>query len=426
MTHRLLAPGSADADQLLSLPHAHSETRGTTQVLVNQSTQPTPVPRAVPFARTAVCHEARNAVLEVLDSGWITTGGQVVAFEEEFAQYVGAPRAVAVSSCTAALELALRALRLPSGSKVLVSANTFCGAAHAIMHAGLTPVLVDVDEELGMPTPATTAAAVAGAGGADAMMVVHLGGLAADVRALAVAADLPLTRVIEDAAHALGTVTADGPVGSLSRATCFSFYATKNLPIGEGGMLTTSDDELADDVHRARLHGMTKDAWRRYLPGGGWQYDVENAGLKANMTDVQAAIGRAQLAHLDDWQDVRHRLAARYDELLGQVTGIRVPPRSADSTHAWHLYAVRVDSAFGMSRDELSSRLGDAGIGTSVHFIPLHRLSWFARNAVVPAGGLPGADAVFARTLSLPFHQLLTHDDVDAVCATVSSLGGNT
>jgi dTDP-4-amino-4,6-dideoxygalactose transaminase len=383
-----------------------------------------PAVRSVPFARTPVCDEARAAVAAVLDSGWLTTGQQVADFEREFAEYVGAPQAVAVSSCTAALELALRGMRLPAGSKVLISANTFCGAAHAIIHAGLVPVLVDVDDELAMPTPATTAAAVAAAGGVEAMVVVHLGGLAADVRALAASADLPLTRVVEDAAHALGTVTRDGHVGALSRATCFSFYATKNLPIGEGGMLTTGDSELADAVQAARLHGMTRDAWRRYLPGGGWKYDVLADGVKANMTDVQAAIGRAQLRHLAQWQAARRRLAARYDLLLEQVGGIRLPPRSLNSVHAWHLYSIRIDSEFGLPRDAVRDRLAESGIGSSVHFIPLHQLTWFSRNAVIPPDGLPGADEVFARTLSLPFHPLLSNDDVDAVCVLLASLGG--
>ena len=392
-------------------------------MLLDQLTQAAPTVHAVPFARTPVCDEARDAVNAVLESGWLTTGQEVADFEREFADYIGARRAVAVTSCTAALELALRNMHLPAGSRVAVSANTFCGAAHAIIHAGLVPVLVDVDDESAMPTPATTAEAVAAARGVAAMVVVHLGGLAADVPALAAAADLPMTRIVEDAAHALGTVTRDGHVGALSRAACYSFYATKNLPIGEGGMLTTSDDELADGVLSSRLHGMTKDAWRRYLPGGGWNYDVLGDGVKANMTDVQAAIGRAQLKHLATWQGARRRLAARYDAYLEQVPGIRLPPRSPSSIHAWHLYAIRIDSEFGLARDEVCRRLAEDGIGTSVHFIPLHRLTWFSLNAIVPPAGLPGADTVFAGTLSLPFHPLLSDDEVDRVCWALGAMG---
>lgn len=377
----------------------------------------------VPFARTHISSEARAAVQRVLESGWVTTGAEVGEFEREFAHHVGAPRAVAVSSCTAAIELALRALQVRPGGRVLVSAMTFCGAVHAIKHAGLCPVLVDVDPVTAMPSPATTAAAVRSVGKADAMLVVHLAGLPAAVAELAEAAGLPLDLVVEDAAHALGTRVGGDNVGTISRATCFSFYATKNLPIGEGGMVTTADDELADRLLQARLHGMSKDAWRRYLPGGGWRYDVEAPGLKANMTDVQAAIGRAQLRHFTAWQRRRAELAARYDAGLAGEKGIALPPRPLQGRHAWHLYVVRVGDGFGVTRDELVDMLGEQGIGTSVHFIPLHQMTYFRQASVVPADGLPGADRVFEQILSLPMHQLLSDDDVDGVCAAIRRIG---
>src|SRR6478609_4447650 len=267
--------------------------------------------RPVPFTRAYICPDARAAADEVLASGWVTTGRQVVEFEQEFARYVGARRAVAVSSCTAALELSLRALRLERGSRVVMSTMTFCGAATAIVHAGLQPVLADVDPCTGMPSPATISKVVDEVGGVSAMVVVHLGGLPTNVAELARAASLPLERVVEDAAHALGTSVGDDAVGTISRATCFSFYATKNLPIGEGGMVTTDDEDLALFCQRARLHGMTADAWRRYLPGGSWRYTVDEAGLKANLTDLQSAIGSAQLRHLPEWQRRREQIADR-------------------------------------------------------------------------------------------------------------------
>ena len=350
---------------------------------------------AYSFSRTQICEEARQAVQQVLVSGWVTSGQQVVEFEREFAEHVGATRAIAVSSCTAALELALRALRLPAGSRVLMSTITFCGAAAAIVHAGLQPVLADVDPNTAMPSPATVAAAARSVGGVQAMVVVHLGGLPTRVGELAEAAGLTLEYVVEDAAHALGAVVGDQVVGTISRATCFSFYATKNLAIGEGGMLTTEDDELADAVSRARLHGLSKDAWRRYLPGGTWRYDVEDDGIKANMTDVQAAIGRAQLRRFEATQARRARTAARYDSLVVDIPGITMPLRPMSGTHAWHLYAVRVRPSFGVSRDGLITALAERGIGTSVHFIPVHRLTWYGRVCLQPPGGFPGAEAVF-------------------------------
>jgi len=382
-----------------------------------------PAPTRIPFTRTGIWPEAIEAVADVLRSGWVTSGGQVIEFEREFADYVGAEHALAVSSCTAAIELALRALDLPPRAKVLMSTMTFCGAAGAICHAGHVPVLADVDPATGMPSPATARAAARSVGGVDALVVVHLGGLATDVEALAEAAGVDLAYVIEDAAHAFGTFVGDRAVGTISRATCFSFYATKNLPIGEGGMVTTQDEALADRIRCTRLHGMSRDAWRRYLPGGGWRYDVDADGLKANMTDIQAAIGRAQLRHFDAMQDRRADVARRYDERLGGLPGLGLPPRSPQGTHAWHLYAVRVRPEFGMARDEVISHLQDRGIGTSVHFIPVHLLTWYRHECILPTGGFPGAEAVFTETLSLPLDHVISDEEVDAVCATITELG---
>ena len=366
--------------------------------------------------------EARAAADRVLASGWVTTGRETELFEQEFAAWVGAEHGIAVSSCTAAIELSLRALHLPPGAAVLVSTMTFSGAVHAIVHAGLRPVLVDIDAETGMPTPETTRrSADASGGGAGAMLVLHLGGYPADIAPLAAAAGLPMSLVVEDAAHALGAWFDNDPVGRLSHATCFSFYATKNLPIGEGGMITTDDPELAAWVRRGRLHGMSTDAWRRYLPGGTWRYTVEQDGIKANMTDLQAAIGRAQLQHLGDWQLRRTEIARRYHERLRDVPGLALPPWPDRGRHAWHLFAVRVRPEFGISRDELITRLGAQHIGTSVHFIPVHRLPYFDGVAEVPNGGLPVADAVFEQVVSLPIDQGLTDRDVDRICDGVSA-----
>ncbi|KUN23376.1 hypothetical protein AQJ23_25480 [Streptomyces antibioticus] len=375
-----------------------------------------PSDAGVPFAATWISPEARRAARRVLDSGWVTTGPETQLFETEFAAHVGARHAVAVSSCTAALELSLRALRLPPGGAVLVPDVTFCGAAEAVLHAGLRPVLVDVDPTTAMPTPQTVARAARACGCPHALMALHYAGAPAPVAELAEAARLPLEYVVEDAAHALGATVGDRPVGGLSRATCFSFYATKNLPIGEGGMVTTNDTQLAEWLRRARLHGMSVDAWRRNLPGGTWHYTVDEPGLKANMTDLQAAIGRAQLRYVDEWQRRREELAERYDDALKAVPGLRRLESTTPGRHARHLYVVRVLAEYGTSRDELIARLAEHGIGTSVHFTPLHRMPLFRATAVNPPGGLPGADALFPELLSLPLYPGLTETAVDQVC----------
>ncbi len=382
-------------------------------------------PRQIPFARAEVCEEALQAPARVLASGWLTTGPEVVAFERELAEWVGARDAVAVASCTAAIELALRALRLPRGAKVLTSTMTFCGAVHAIVHAGLVPVLADVDPVTLCSDAPACAAAASRAGGVDAMVVTHYAGFPAPVAELAEAAGLPLGRVVEDAAHALGARVGERPVGTISAATCFSFYATKNLPVGEGGMLTTADPAVADHVRRARLHGMSNDAWKRYLPGSAWRYSVDVAGIKANMTDMQAAVGRAQLRHFAGWQDRRALLARRYDQALAGVPGLRLParPSGAAGGHAWHLYVVQVGPELGLGRDELIAALAEQGVSCSVHFIPVHHFPYFQELlGADPAGRYPNADAAFERVVSLPLYPGLAAADVDYVCERIAGL----
>ncbi len=384
-----------------------------------------PVPLRIPFCRTEISLEARVAAQRILASGWITSGPEVIEFEREFAEHVGARHAVAVSSCTAAIEIGLRALQLPPGSRVLTSTVTFCGAVHAITRAGLVPVLCDVDPETLMPNAATTRAAVRRAGGAHAMVALHFAGQPAPVEELAEAAELPLSRVVEDAAHAIGTWAGERPVGTISAATCFSFYATKNLPIGEGGMLTTDLPAVAAAARELRLHGMSADAWRRYLPGqASWRYEVKSEGLKANMTDLQAALGRAQLRHLGSWQARRAELAAIFDAGLAGVPGIRLPARPAAGRHAWHLYVVQVEPEFGLDRDTLIERLSERGIDCSVHFIPLHHQPHFQRLLGPDLErAFPAADIVFERIVSLPFFASLGDHEVERVCSEIARLG---
>jgi len=373
----------------------------------------------IPFTRTVITAEAREAAARVLESGWVTTGPEVTAFEAELAEWVGARHAVGVSSCTAAIEIALRALQLPPGSPVVTSTITFCGAIHAIVHAGHRPVLADVDSETLMPNAQTIEAATRN--GVEAMVAVHYGGHGAQLLETAAAAGLPMSRVVEDAAHAIGTEIDGRRVGNLSAATCFSFYATKNLPIGEGGMITTDDAALASIARRLRIHGMSGDAWRRYMPGAGWRYTVADDGIKANMTDVQAAIGRVHLRSLEAWQRQRVQLAAAYDAGLDGIPGIAIPARPPAGGHAWHLYVIRVQPAFGLGRDELITRLAEMGIHCSVHFIPNHTQPYFQRY-LEPGVSFANADAAFDEIISLPFYHSLTLREVGTVCEAIEAL----
>jgi dTDP-4-amino-4,6-dideoxygalactose transaminase len=364
---------------------------------------------SVPFTVPEYTQASREAVLRVLDSGWTTTGPECAAFETEFASYLGVPHVVTVASCTQALELSLRALRLPAGAPVLTPSLTFSGAVGAIVHAGYRPVLVDINADTLVPDEETVERAARRVGGAAAMVVCHLGGYPVDVGALADAARLPASRIVQDVAH--------GPGGALTGqdafAACFSFYATKNLPIGEGGAVATYDSELAAWLQSARLHGMSRDAWRRYLPGGSWRYDVGEIGFKANLTDMQAAIARAQLPAVPMWQARRAELAEHYDQALADR--VRLPRR--DPGHAWHLYQMRVPG-----RDMLAAHLAEVGVGASVHFIPVHQLTGYA--ALFDASerqSCPVTDAVADELLSLPLYPSLTDAQQDVVIDAVNA-----
>jgi len=388
-------------------------------IALNQASSAT----RIPFAKAEISAEAREASARVLASGWITTGPEVLEFERELAALVGAKHAVAVASCTAGIEIALRALRLRPGAKVLTSTMTFCGAVNAIIHAGLEPVLVDVNEDTLMPDAATTEAAVRRVGRVDAMVVLHFAGHPAPVEELAAAAGLPLSVVIEDAAHALGTFVDDAPVGAISAAACFSFYATKNLPIGEGGMITTDDEDLAAQARQVRLHGMSQDAWKRYLPGASWRYEVDVAGIKANMTDVQAAIGRAQLLHFGEWQARREQVAIAYESRLARIEGVRTPSWPSTGKHAWHLYVIQLEREYGLDRDSFMREIAERGVDCSVHFIPLHHQPYFKRLlASQRPQTFPAADAAFSRIVSLPFYPGLSDDLVDRICEEIDGI----
>lgn len=365
------------------------------------------------FARPHVDQSDHDAVTRVLTSGWITTGDECLRLEEELCALTGAAHAVAVSSCTAALELSLRSLRLPPGSRVGVPTWTFVASANAALAAGLEPVLLDVD-----PTTLNVAPNAVGAAldGLDALVVVHFGGVPVDRSVLddAAAAGVP---VVEDAAHALGAEDHRGPMaGRGTVGACFSFYATKNVTAAEGGALVTDDPDRAAFARTQRLHGLSADAWARYRPGAPAAYDVEEPGLKANLPDLLAALARSQLARLADLQATRRRLVTAYREGLTGLPVVPVPPE-ADGRSADHLVVVLLPP--DVDRDEVAVALAEERIGTSVHFRPLHRMRWFARNAAVGPTGLAGADSVADRALSLPLHPNLTEADVARVCAAL-------
>ncbi len=352
------------------------------------------------------------AVTRVLRSGWLTTGYETLALEAELAARIDAPHVVAVSSCTAALELAFRALDLKPGARVGVPTWTFVATALPAVHLGATPVLLDVDPHTLNLSPASLDAALRAE--LDAVVPVHFGGVPVNraVHELCDAAGVP---VVEDAAHALGASDYRGPIsGAGSVGACFSFYATKNLTAGEGGALATHRDDVAARARSMRLHGLSQDAWARYRPDGPAAYDLVDPGIKANLPDVLAALARSQLSRFDALQAKRRAIVARYRaELATALPDVRPVPAELAVDGADHLMVVLLPE--GVDRDAVRTALTDAGIGTSVHFRPLHQFAWFAEHAVVGRGGLSVADALADRALSLPLHPGLTDADVDRV-----------
>jgi perosamine synthetase len=373
----------------------------------------------LPFARPSIGDAEKAAVLEVLDSGWLTTGPRTRAFEAEFAARTGARHAVALNSATAALHLGLEALGVDEGDEVIVPTWTFAASAEVVAYRRARAVLVDVD-------PVTLNAPVASILDAitprtRAVMAVHIAGRPMDIDTLVDALETRGIPVVEDAAHAfpsrigrLGGRLA----GTIGRVGAYSFYATKTITTGEGGMLVTDDDRIADRARLMALHGISRDAWRRYAAGGSWYYEIEDAGYKYNLTDLAAAIGLVQLARADELLDARRALVAAYrDRIAGSSISdlVELPADEPDGSHAWHLFIIRLDlEGLTIDRGQVIDALGERGIGTSVHFIPLH-LHPYYRARGWSADGFPVATREYQRVLSLPLWPGMGEQGVDRV-----------
>ncbi len=376
--------------------------------------------RQIAFHRPPIGEEEIAAVVDTLRSGWLTMGPKTRAFEEEFASAVGARHAVAVSSCTAALHLALNALDLHPEDEVITCTYTFAATANAIVHAGARPVLadchestlnIDVEDVARKITPRTRA-----------LIPVHFAGHPAAMDEISALARQHGLTVIEDAAHAVPASYGERMIGSISELTAFSFYATKNLTTGEGGMLTTADDELAATLRVRRLHGLSYDAWKRYTAQGSWRYEILYPGFKYNTTDINAALGLVQLRRMYELRAARAERAQRYMERLRGVPGLRLPTVLPGIEHAWHLFVVQIDpEQVSVSRDQLIEDLKADGIGTSVHFIPVHLHPYYRDTYGLTPAALPRASRVAERALSLPLYPSLEPADIDYVVDTLAA-----
>jgi dTDP-4-amino-4,6-dideoxygalactose transaminase len=371
----------------------------------------------LPFAPPAIGREEIEEVVDTLGSPWITTGPKAHRFEHEFASFLGAPGALALNSCTAALHTGLVALGVRHGEEVITTPITFAATANVIEHVGARPVFVDVEPDTLNLDPAKVEAAISPR--TRAIIPVHFAGHPVALDPILEIAKRYDLAVLEDAAHALPARYHGRPIGSGRNPAAFSFYATKNLTTAEGGMLTGEEDLLA----RSRiigLHGMTGDAWKRYAKGATWRYDIVLPGFKYNMTDIQASLGLRQLRKLERFHARRRAVAARYSEAFGEDDAFEVPVERDDVEHAWHLYVLRLlPEALTIGRDEFIEELAERQIGTSVHFIPVHIHPYYRNKYGYAPQCLPVAYENFLRMLSLPLHPRLTDADVTDVIEAV-------
>ena len=389
-------------------------------------TDPDPRP-FLPFARPSITEREKRAVLEVLDSGWLTTGPRTKMFEERFAAYVGSRHAIALNSATAGLHLALEALGVGPEDEVIVPTWTFAASAEVVAYRGARPVLIDVDARTLNATPEAVLAAVTPR--TRAVVAVHIAGMPGEIGRLVTLLEPRGIAVVEDAAHAFPS-RIGGPAGryagTIGRAGAFSFYATKTITTGEGGMLVTDDSAIAARARVMSLHGISRDAWNRYTATGSWYYEIEDAGFKYNMTDIAAALGLVQLERAEELLAARRAIAAAYTDGFRASAAadlLDLPEDGTDGSHAWHLYVVRLQlDRLGIDRAAVMVSLREAGIGASVHFIPLHMHPYYRRRWDTRPQDHPIATREYERVISLPIWPGMTGGDIRRVVATLAAI----
>ena len=375
----------------------------------------------LPLARPSLGQEEYEEVRQVLQSGWLTTGPKVSEFEQAVTEYLGCRAAVGLCSCTGGLHTALHALGVGPGDEVIVPTLTFAATAQVVHWLGAKPVLVDVDPAHQLLTPQAVEAAITPR--TKGVIPVHLAGRVCDMAGLnRLCAERGLW-VVEDAAHVMGAPYPDGGlVGQSRNAVVFSFYATKNMTTGEGGMAVSDDEELIEKIRRQSYFGIDKQAHQRYTSKGTWYYEIAENGFKYNMDSIQAALGLVQLRRLAEFNARRRRLAGLYQELLQDVPGV-IPPPSPLEESTWHLFVARLQGGDGRpGRDRVIEDLRDWNIGAGVHYIPLHLHPFYAQTFGYKPGDFPQAEAYYAQALTLPLFPAMSDQDVAYVCEALREI----
>ncbi|WP_019224710.1 aminotransferase class I/II-fold pyridoxal phosphate-dependent enzyme [Dehalobacter restrictus] len=372
----------------------------------------------LPYALPLIEDDDIEAVVDSLKSNWISKGPKTGEFEKRFAEYIGVKHAIALNSCTAGLHIALLAAGVGAGDEVITTAMTFAASSNVIIHCGATPVLVDIDPQTMNIDPAKIEEKITAK--TKAIIPVHLTGLPCEMDEIMRIAKRYNLFVLEDAAHGTYTKYKDRMVGTIGDAAAFSFYATKNLATGEGGMVTTNDDELAGKMRVLSLHGMSRNAWNRFSEKGSWYYEIEYPGYKYNMTDIQAAMGMTQLAKLESMQARREIIWQRYNAAFSKLPEIEVPTDFAYARHARHLYMIRLNlDKLTVDRAAFIELLKEENIGTSVHYIPLPYHPYYRDTFGYKPGDFPKTEALYERIISLPLYPRMSDADVQDVIEAV-------
>ena len=378
----------------------------------------------LPFALPLIGEEEITEVVDTLQSGWLTTGKKTVAFENQFGEFVNASNALAVNSATSGLHLALEAIGVGAGDAVITTAYTFTATAEVIRYLGADPILVDIDPQTFNIDPELIRQEISKNDNVKAIIPVHFAGQACEMdEILAIAKEYDI-KVVEDAAHALPTTYKGTTIGSISDITVYSFYVTKTIATGEGGMITTENKDYLARMKTMRLHGINRDVFDRYTSDKpSWFYEVVEPGFKYNMTDVAASIGIHQLKKARDFQQRRAWIADKYNQAFGDLPITTPHVKRPEDKHAWHLYVLQLDLAsITVDRDKFIELMVEQGIGTSVHFIPLHLHPYWRDKYNYQADDFPVALDVFTRAVSLPIYPKMTDADVDRVITAVKTV----
>ncbi len=375
----------------------------------------------VPFYRQSFGREEIREITDTVRSGWVTTGKKARLLEQNIAGYLNAKHTVAVNSCTAAMHLLLHAAGIGPGDEIITTPYTFVATTEAILYTGATPVYCDIDYRTLNIDAETAANKITKR--TRALLPVHIAGLPVHMDGFLRLARENKIKLFDDAAHALGAEYKRNKIGSIGDGSAFSFYATKNLTTGEGGMVATRHKRLAENIKLLSLHAMSKSAWGRYSKGGQWRYDVLDLGYKYNMSDLAASLGLAQFGKFEKLQALRHRAAARYMKNLSNVKEIMLPAVEDCSTHAWHLFIIRLRlDRLNIDRDRFIHELNRHNIGTSVHFIPLFLQSHYRRHLRLDKRDFPNAYRAYREVITLPFFPDLKRQEIDYVCGVIRKI----